>query len=146
MSGAYLTGDKGLDLFFATAAAKLQKKIGAKAARETAKGVADKIIELAPQDEGEYVTSIKVRALKRSRRNKYIAGARVVTDEKRLREIAENEGQTFNPHWLEFGTAKAPAQSHFRAGADVSEAFFRSDFRARIRPLVLELAREARTP
>lgn len=79
---------------------KLQKQALRKASREVAKFTQQLARELAPEDTGELVASIKVRAAKRSKAKsqKNTVSVNVNTDESLF------QGDTFYGGFMEFGT------------------------------------------
>lgn len=92
---------------------KLARKLSASAAREAAKAVMKRAAQLVPHDFGMLEASITVKALKRSRRNKNIAGARVVTGE----GTGFFKGDTYYGGFIEYGTKRQPQQSFLRHAA-----------------------------
>lgn len=78
----------------------LKKKALRKASRESAKVVQAYAKKYAPRRTGALVRSLKVRALRRSRRTKHVVGVQVWTGEKWFK------GQQFYAAFLEFGTAE----------------------------------------
>lgn len=144
-----VTGIEELDRKFANLPLTLQKKIERKALRKAAKPLLDEMKRLVPKDEGELATTISVRAMKRSRKNKHSVGVKVGTDPKKLAQIhKDNPGQVFNPHWIEFGapghvSGPLPPQPYARPARDSQQTKVIEIFRQEVTPLVAEATREA---
>lgn len=115
-----INGDKQVAELLHTIEQKKVKPALRKGTRAAAKVVSEKVKALAPTDEGDYRKSIKVRAQKRSRRNKHVVGHRVISSSEWMNE------ETFYGNHLEFGTSKMQAKPHWRpamlatAGAAIS--------------------------
>ena len=69
-----LSGDKKLDRALKAMGPKLTKKILRKAVRRAAKPVLTTARARVPIDEGDLKRSLKIRAMKRSRRNRFRVG------------------------------------------------------------------------
>lgn len=144
-----VTGIEALDRKFANLPPTLQKKIERKALRKAAKPLLDEMRRLVPKDKGELATTLTMRAMKRSRKNKGQVGIRVLTDPKKLAQIhKDNPGQIFNPHWIEFGapghvSGPLPPQPYARPARDSQESRVIDLFRSEVTPLVEEATREA---
>ena len=143
-----ITGDKELDKVFALFEPKLRKKIARKAVRKAAKPVRDTAVARVPvrprgthpkdRPPGNLKRSIKVRALKRSRRNKHTVGVQVVTGEGFFK------GETFYGAFIEFGTKRITKKPFMRPAHDENKGTVRAVFIREIRPLIDETAKELR--
>ena len=78
----WITGDKAVDRRLKKFTLKLQKKIFRKVVRKAAEPVLATARANVPVDSGDLKKSLKVRAMKRSRRNKNRVGVQVGTGEK----------------------------------------------------------------
>ena len=105
-----LTGDKELERLLRTLEAKKVKPALRKGTRAGAKRVAEKVKAIAPKDDGDYVKSIRVRAIPRSRKNKHVVGHRAISSGQFL------SGENFYPIMQELGTSKMAANPHWRPG------------------------------
>lgn len=110
-----LTGDRELDRLLASVEAKKVKPALRKGAREGAKETAAQAKANVPTDSGALKRSIKVRALKRSRKTKHLVGARVVTGEGLFK------GDNYYGGFVEFGTSKMKAKPYLRPAANQSK-------------------------
>lgn len=131
-----ITGVKELDKAFESFEPKLQKKIGRKAARAAAKPVLESARSHVPIDFGTLHDSLKIKALKRSRKNKHIAGVRVLTGEESFK------GETFYGAFIEFGTSTIQGRGFMRLAHDENRENVRQIFVNTIKPLIAETARE----
>ena len=95
-----LTGDKQLDAFFRTFPMKVQKKVVRKPLRDGAKIINDAAKTIAPVQSGQLRRALKVRAAKRSRRNKNVVTVRPQIGE------GDFKGDTFYGAFVEYGTKK----------------------------------------
>ena len=96
--------------------ANLEKSGARKATRSAAKVVLDDAIALAPEDTGALVQSLKVRARKRSRRNRGTVGHSVVTSEQTLKN------ETYYAAFVELGTKFKEADPFLRPALWSNEA------------------------
>lgn len=92
-----ITGNKKLDAFFSAFPAKLQKKISRSALRAGAKVIAESAKKNAPISTGALRKAIRVRAAKRSRKNKGLITVRATIGKDYFK------GDTFYGAFLEFG-------------------------------------------
>ena len=146
ITGFILSGDKELMRRFAAAPPKVQNGIARKVAREAARPVQATAQQLVPVDERELYKTIKIRALKRSRKNKGIVGVRVTTDKKILEQIhRDHTDRVFNPHWAEYGVPghlswgvpdPLPEQPFMRPAADNNKTTVATIFANGLRRLV----------
>ena len=97
---SFVTGDAALHAAMAKLPVGVQKGILRKATRKTTKPVQASARAWAPHDTGDLEASIRVRALKRSRKNKDIVGSRVVTSQ----YDSLYKGDQFYGAFQEFGT------------------------------------------
>lgn len=141
----YVTGVKELDALLRQLPDNLGKKLLRTSLRKAAKPVYEIIRNEAPKDEGDYYKTIRIGAAKRSRKNKHRMVIQVRTDVKRLEEIAEQQGQVFNPHWLEYGTEDTGQRPHFRIGVDRGASLVRNVFLEELGPRLDEAVRELRS-
>lgn len=105
MAGAFqftLTGDKALDRFFRTFPAKVQKKVVRKPLRDGAKIVNDAAKSDAPVRSGKLRKAYRVRAAKRSRKNKHLVTIRPQIG------AGDFKGETFYGAFGEFGHRVGP--------------------------------------
>jgi HK97 gp10 family phage protein len=109
-----ITGSKELDKALAQFTPRVQLKIERRGVRQAAKPVADRARDYAPADEGDLEESIRVRPLRRSRKNAGRIGARIVTSE------SDNlfQGQQFYGAFQEFGTAYVQPVGYMRRARD----------------------------
>ncbi len=133
-----ITGDKQLEKVFDQFEVNLRKKIARKAIRKAAKPVRDTAIARAPVDTGLLKKSIKVRAMKRSRKNKHTVAVRVVTGEGFFK------GEAFYGGFLEYGTTRMRARPFMRPAHDENKNTVRQVFQTEIAALVIETARESK--
>lgn len=105
-----LTGVKQLDEVLKNMPRSMQNKALRRGTREATKVVLRDARRLAPRDSGALERSLKVRALKRSRRNKSRVGASVVTDG--AHKLFS--GEQFYGAFVELGTAKMDADPFLR--------------------------------
>ena len=91
-------------------------------------------IILVPVDKGALRRSLKIRALKRSRKNKHTVGVRVVTGEDFFK------GEQFYGAFLEFGTALISARPFLRPAHDRNKGTVKSIFQQQIRKIISETA------
>jgi HK97 gp10 family phage protein len=92
-----ITGDRTVDRRLKQFGPKLAKKIFSKVIRKAAKPVLETARNAVPVDSGDLRRSLKIRARKRSRRNKNTVGVQVVTGERFFK------GELFYGGFLEFG-------------------------------------------
>lgn len=100
MAGAFsfqLTGNKELDKFFRTFPMKVQKKVVRKPLRDGSKIIADAAKANAPSAGGLLRKAIKVRAAKRSRKNKNLVTVRPQIG------AGDFKGETFYGAFQEYG-------------------------------------------
>jgi HK97 gp10 family phage protein len=113
---------------------KLKAKIGRKAARKVAKETVYKTArEKVPVKSGDLKKSIKVRALKRSRKNKHKVGARVVTGPGFFK------GEQYYGGFVEYGTRRMAAQPFMRPAAIENRKRVPRMLRAEIKKLLRAL-------
>ncbi len=112
--------------------AKLVKKLQRKAIRQAAKVVAEEAKRIVPVDTGALKRSIKVRALKRSRKNRGRVGARVVTGKGTFR------GKTYYGGMVEYGTSRMMARPFMRTAARNKRADTRRVYIAAVKEFVRE--------
>lgn len=103
----WVTGIPELDAKLRSLEPKLAKKIYRRSVRKAAKPVLDTARSLAPVESGDLKRSLKIRAMKRSRRNKHIVGVQVVTGKEWFK------GDQFYAAFIEFG---APGHKFFGKG------------------------------
>lgn len=128
-----LTGSKELDAALKAFTPAVQKQILRKATRAVSKPVMQQARAWAPHDTGALEKSIKVRALKRSRRNKDIVGTRVVTSG----GDSLFQGDQYYGGFQEFGTKYMEANPFMQPAMDMSEGAVRSAFQAEL-PAIIE--------
>lgn len=137
MAAVTITGDKALDRKLATMDQKLETKLLRKAVRIVAKDVADTAKRLVPVDSGRLRRSIKVRAAKRSRRNRGVVKVRVTTGQQDKLFV----GEAFYGGMVEFGTSKMEAQPFLRPAEIQNRIAAKSRFTLAIREIIAEEAR-----
>lgn len=132
-----VTGVKELDAVMKEFTPAVQKQILRSATRQAAKPVMELARAWAPHETGALERSIKVRALKRSRKNKDTVGARVVTSE------SDNlfQGDQFYGAFQEFGTKHMPANPYLAPAMAGSESTVRGAFQTALPPIVETQAR-----
>lgn len=109
-----IAGDKEVLAALKKADRELNSKLRS-SVRRAAKPMLDMAKQLVPRDTGQLASTLKIRALKRSRRNKNIVGVRVITDPALLQQIVrEDPSQVHNPLWHEVGTRDQPATPFMR--------------------------------
>jgi len=120
----------------------LPKKVGSKiagpAGRAAAKIVAAKARSLVPVDSGDLEASIKVRAVKRTKRYRGMAGASVQTGKGHFR------GSTYYGGMVEFGTKHQPQQSFLRHAALLAKPQAVTAWAAVVKKALAASAREVR--
>lgn len=151
--GFTVTGHKELDAKFGRAPINLQRGIARKAAREAARPIQKTAQQLVPVDERQLWKTIKIRAIKRTRKNARlgIVGVNVITDKKILEQIhRDRTDRVFNPHWAEFGVPghlswgvpdPLPEQPYMRPAADQNKSKVANIFKAQISALVAKLVK-----
>jgi len=112
-----LTGDKELDRKFQELPAKVEKKVLREALRPAAKIILAQVQADAPTRSGKTKQSFKVRAKKRSRRDKTYVGVQVVTSKALFQGpqfyvAFEDFGHRFGPRSLGDARKQYPG-SHF---------------------------------
>ena len=107
-----LTGDKRLNRQLAALTTNEAKKIIREAARPAMKRLLPRIKAATPYKTGKLRKSIKVTAIKRSRKR---FGVRIGTGKRDERQWA---GDTFYGAFIEFGTKRIAAQHYVEATAD----------------------------
>lgn len=127
-----ITGDKELDRKLA-ALGKKAKPLLRKAARRGAALVRDTAKAMAPVEEGTLEASIKVRAMKRSRKNKNIVGASVVSGGDNF------TGDQYYGSFQEFGTAFIPPDPFMRPAKLENEDPVKSVFNNAVRELIKDV-------
>jgi HK97 gp10 family phage protein len=106
-----LSGDKALLKKFATLGVSVEKKVLRKALRKGGKPVLAKAKQLVPVDKGLLKRSLKLRAIKRSRRE---FGVRVMTGTREELGIPASDPYYY-PAAVELGHRRAPPHSFLRA-------------------------------
>lgn len=132
-----MTGLRELDRNLARLSDKMQKKLVRSAVRKAAKPVLDRAKELVPTDTGDLRRSLKIRALKRSRRRSTI-GVQVVTG------VDFFKGEQYYGGMIEFGTSKMNAKPFLRPAADQSKGKARLIFRQELRSGIIRETRKLR--
>lgn len=128
-----VTGDKELDRRLRSLPPKVLKKLARRAVRPAAKEVLARAIDEVPVDTGDLEDSLKVRALKRSRKNKDKVGSRVVTGEGFFK------GDQYYGGFVEFGTSKMAARPFLRPAAISAEPAVKRVFTSAMKRIVKEL-------
>ncbi len=128
-----LTGDKALDRRLKKMEPKLAKSLQRKAVRKAAKPVLETAKDEVPKDTRDLERSLKIRALKRSRRNRGVVGVRVVTGDQFF------TGDTFYGGFLEYGTQDIIPFGFMRAANDQNRDTVRNIFKSELRTLVNQL-------
>lgn len=100
MAVVSITGVAELDAKLATMTERHQNKLIRRAARVIAKDVRDSAQDHAPVQYGTLEDSIRVRAMRRSRKNKDVVGLRVITSD----SDSLFAGETFYGGFQEYGT------------------------------------------
>jgi HK97 gp10 family phage protein len=138
-SSVTMTGLPGVDRALRQFEPKTREKIEKQAARTAAKVVQKRAQQHAPVDEGDLRKSIKVRALKRSRKNRKV-GVRVVTS------ASDNlfQGKQFYGGFLEYGTAYIAPRPFMRRAATETRAEVYQIFRQQVARIIRETANEVR--
>jgi len=113
-SGVFMTGDRAIDRQLIAFEAKVQKKVGRKATRAGARAVLAAVKANAPWLTGTLNDSLKVRALKVSRRRGKKFGHQVIVGEGDAQGLFS--GDAFYAGFLEFGTKE---RKHRRTGKSV---------------------------
>lgn len=142
----WVTGIPELDAKLRTIEQRLAKKIYRRSVRKAAKPVLDTARSLAPVESGDLKRSLKIRAMKRSRRNKHQVGVQVVTGKEWFK------GDQFYAAFIEFGApghkffgkGEAPLEPKpfLRPAADANKSKVADVFRAEMRRELEEAARE----
>ena len=117
---------------------KVANKIAGPAGRAAAKVVAAKARSIVPVDSGDLEASIKVRAVKRTKRYKGMVGASVQTGKGNFR------GSTYYGGMVEFGTKRQPQQSFLRHAAVLARPQAVTAWSAVVKKALSEAAREVR--
>jgi len=117
---------------------KVANKISGPAGRAAAKIVAAKARSLVPVDSGDLEASIKVRAVKKTKRYKGMAGASVQTGKGHFR------GATYYGGMIEFGTKHMPNQSFLRHAALLARPQAVTAWAAVVKKALAASAREVR--
>ncbi len=135
-----ITGHKETDRALREYTPKVQKAIERKAVRRAAKPVADCAKKYAPVKTGALRDSIKVKALKRSRKNKGRVGVRVVTSD------SDNlfQGKQYYGGFLEFGTAYIEPRPFLGRARDEMRPTVARIYHEELRRIVVETAHEVR--
>ena len=133
-----LTGVKELDNALRQFEPKLVKKIARKVVRKAAKPVQESAQRRVRVKTGRLKRSIKVRALKRSRKNKHRVGVRVITGEGFF------QGSTFYGGFIEYGTKNMRKKPFMRPAMDENHETVRRVFQSEIAALIPQVAREVR--
>lgn len=107
-----ITGVERLDKALAELEPKAAKKIETKALREAARPVLAAAKDEAPTESGKLQREIKIRGMKRSRRNHGTVGVRVVTGEEFYR------GEVFYGAFINFGRKTGTRHSEVRRKVD----------------------------
>ncbi len=128
----FITGDDEVDFKLAGMLSRVQTKLVRKATREIAKPVRDSAKAWAPYETGELAGSIKVRALKRSRKNKDSVGARVITSD----TDSLFSGETYYGAFQEFGTEHMEANPFLLPAMLENERSAKSMFTKAMREIV----------
>ena len=118
---------------------KVANKISGPAGRAAAKVVEAKAKQLVPHDPGTLEASIKVRAIKKTKRYKGFAGASVQTGEK-----GAFLGKTYYGGMIEFGTKHQPQQSFLRHAALLARPQAVTAWAAVVKKALAASAREVR--
>ena len=129
-----VTGIKEVDAKLAKLPYTIQKKLIRKAMRKAAKPVVATARQLAPKDTGRLSRSIKVKALKRSRKTQHIVGVRIVTGKDLFK------GEYYYGGFIEYGTRYQPARSFLRRAAHQNEDVVLGVFRGVMKKIVAEEA------
>lgn len=132
------TGDKKLDRMLREFEPKLAKKIIRRTLRKAAKPVLETARQHAPVLTGALKRSLKVRAMKRSRRNKNKYGVRVITGDDFFK------GEQFYGAFIEFGTSRIEAKPYLRPAYDNNKTSVRDVFRREIKKEIEQTARGAK--
>jgi HK97 gp10 family phage protein len=138
-AGVSIEGFPALERAMAQFTEKTQEKIEKRAARKAAKPVREKAQLFAPYDEGDLEASIKIRALKRSRKSRRV-GVRVMTSSQ------DNlfTGKQFYGAFLEFGTAYIAPRPYMGRARDETRMEVRRIFHAEMQRIIRETANEVR--
>lgn len=143
MPSMVLTGDRELNRKLQTLKGPKQKKAVRKASRESLKPLASATSRAAPRRSGLLARSVKVRALKRSRKR---VGARVTIGE------GSFKGRTFYGGFIELGRKTGKRGSAHRRQVEENDFMRRTakrkrqsvlaDYRQRLKGHIIQLARE----
>ena len=128
-----VTGLKELDRKMRALEPAMQKKIIRKAARRAAKPVLDRARAFAPRRSGALERSLKIRALRRSRRRTAI-GVQVSTDKGWFK------GDEFYGAFVELGTKHIEAKKYLRDARDQSRGAVKEVWIKELRQILSELA------
>jgi len=125
--GVEVAGLKELQVKLRTMPTRIANQLQRTAVRKAAHVVANKAKELVPVKTGALRKSIKVKALKRSRRNRGRVGARVVTGKDLFK------GDTYYGGMVEFGTKRMRARPFLRSAAQYTQDEVSGVFRAALK-------------
>lgn len=114
---------------------RLTKKLTTSAMRKAAKPILDEAKRIVPVRTGTLRKSIRIRALKRSRRR---FGVQVITGEGFFK------GKTFYGGMVEYGTSRQAAQPFMRPAAKRKVGEVRRVFNEELAKALNEIARETR--
>lgn len=123
-----------IDAVFSELNKGLQNRVLSYATREAARPVLAKAKSLVPVRTGNLRRSLAIRAMKRTRRRKYIRGVLVTTRDGMFK------GEQFYGGFVEFGTKRARAKPFLRPAVDAEAGRARLIFRHAIQE---GLSREA---
>jgi len=112
---------------------KLRKKLTRKAIRKAGKVVHEAAKERVPKESGDLKKSIKLRALKRSRKNKHRVGVRVISGGRFF------QGEYYYGGHVEYGTSDTAAEPYMRPARDNHKDQVLLVFRTEASKLIREL-------